>query len=209
MNPCPCGYHGDVRHLCRCTPQQTARYRGRLSGPLRDRLDLVVEVQAVPVRTLTDAVPGESSASVRTRVLAARDWQLTRNVGRQGARLLNMGLTGRDLRSTRGAGRRRPPAAGALGRAAQSLGSRLSSHPARLENRRRPRRQRACLDRSPRRGAAVSIRRAIVLGFQHELKRLERRAGDQEDCFQDAFEEEFSCPLDLLFNLLTSCSACR
>ncbi len=97
MNPCPCGYHGDARHLCRCTPQQTARYRGRLSGPLRDRLDLVVEVQAVPLRTLTDAVPGEASASVRARVLAARDRQLSRNVGRQGARLLNAGLIGREL----------------------------------------------------------------------------------------------------------------
>ena len=99
MNPCPCGYHGDIRHLCRCTPQQTARYRGRLSGPLRDRLDLIVEVQAVPVRTLSDAVPGESSASVRARVLAARDWQLTRNVGRHGSRLLNNGLIGRDLKT--------------------------------------------------------------------------------------------------------------
>lgn len=72
---------------------------GRLSGPLRDRLDLIVEVQAVPVRTLTEGVPGEASASVRARVLAAREWQLTRNVGRHGARLLNMGLTGRELKA--------------------------------------------------------------------------------------------------------------
>ncbi len=99
MNPCPCGYHGDVRRLCRCTPLQTARYRGRLSGPLRDRLDLVVEVQAVPVRTLTAAVPGEASSSVRARVLAARERQLTRNVDHQGVRLLNMGLMGRELKS--------------------------------------------------------------------------------------------------------------
>jgi magnesium chelatase family protein len=99
MNPCPCGYHGDVRRLCRCTPQQTARYRGRLSGPLRDRLDLVVEVQAVPVRTLTEGVPGEASAPVRARVLAARECQLTRNIGRHGVRLLNMGLLGRDLKT--------------------------------------------------------------------------------------------------------------
>jgi magnesium chelatase family protein len=98
MNPCPCGYHGDARRMCRCTPQQTARYRGRLSGPLRDRLDLVVEVQAVPVRTLTEAVPGESSAAVRARVLQARERQVARNVGQHGSRLLNMGLTGRDLK---------------------------------------------------------------------------------------------------------------
>jgi magnesium chelatase family protein len=102
MNPCPCGYHGDTRRLCRCTPLQTAKYRGRLSGPLRDRLDLIVEVPAVPVRTLTDAVAGESSASVRARVLAAREWQLARNVGRHATGVLNAALAGRDLRTHAG-----------------------------------------------------------------------------------------------------------
>lgn len=78
MNPCPCGFSGDERRECRCTPLQIARYRGRLSGPLRDRLDLIVEVPAVPVSAITDGRPGEPSASVRARVLAARRIQITR-----------------------------------------------------------------------------------------------------------------------------------
>jgi magnesium chelatase family protein len=78
MNPCPCGFAGDPLRACRCTPQQVARYRDRLSGPLRDRLDLTVEVPALPPETL-DAVPaGEPSALVRRRVVAARDRQRAR-----------------------------------------------------------------------------------------------------------------------------------
>jgi magnesium chelatase family protein len=72
MNPCPCGFLGDDRRPCRCTPTQIAKYRGRLSGPLRDRIDLIVEVPAVPVEAIADATPGEASALVRHRVLAAR-----------------------------------------------------------------------------------------------------------------------------------------
>lgn len=92
MNPCPCGYQGDTRRECRCTPQQIARYRGRLSGPLRDRLDLIVEVEAVPITALTAGPPGESSAAVRERVLEARGRQLAR-----GARV-NAQLTGPELK---------------------------------------------------------------------------------------------------------------
>ena len=79
MNPCPCAYHGDPRRECRCTPQQIDRYRVRLSGPLRDRIDLSVWVPALPFRTLTEAKPGESSAFVRRRVAAARRRQMARN----------------------------------------------------------------------------------------------------------------------------------
>ena len=78
MNPCPCGYAGDPVRECRCTPIQVARYRDRLSGPLRDRLDLTVEVPALPPQAL-DSVPcGESSFAVRARVVAARERQLRR-----------------------------------------------------------------------------------------------------------------------------------
>ena len=80
MNPCPCGYHGDKKRECRCTPPQIARYHNRLSGPLRDRLDLIVEVDAVPITELTEGPAGEPSAAVRTRVLAARDRQASRAV---------------------------------------------------------------------------------------------------------------------------------
>ena len=75
MNPCPCGFATDPLRECRCTPQQVARYRGRLSGPLRDRLDLTVEVPALPVASLTAAAGGEPSSAVRARVIAARHRQ--------------------------------------------------------------------------------------------------------------------------------------
>ena len=78
MNPCPCGYLGDAGRECRCTPQQVARYRDRLSGPLRDRLDLMVEVPALPPDLLTSEAPGEPTAAVRARVVAARERQRDR-----------------------------------------------------------------------------------------------------------------------------------
>ena len=92
MNPCPCGYRTDPVRACRCTPQQVAKYRGRLSGPLLDRIDLIVDVQPVAIADLTADGNGESSHAVRTRVLAARERQLSRP-GR-GARL-NAVLHGR------------------------------------------------------------------------------------------------------------------
>jgi magnesium chelatase family protein len=78
MNPCPCGFATDPARECRCTPQQLARYRGRLSGPLRDRLDLTVDVPALPVAAIGSSAAGESSASVRARVIAARVLQRER-----------------------------------------------------------------------------------------------------------------------------------
>ena len=95
MNPCPCGFRGDERRACHCTPAQTARYRARLSGPLRDRIDLVVEVPAVPVDAITDGAAGESSDSVRARVCAARDRQHQR-YGAAGPRA-NADLRGRAM----------------------------------------------------------------------------------------------------------------
>jgi magnesium chelatase family protein len=94
MNPCPCGYLGDKRRECRCTPKETARYHNRLSGPLRDRLDLVVEVDAVPITEMTEGPAGEPSANVRARVLAARDRQLARVVRSR----VNATLTGPELK---------------------------------------------------------------------------------------------------------------
>jgi magnesium chelatase family protein len=78
MNPCPCGFLGDEQRECRCTPSQIARYRGRISGPLRDRIDLIVDVPAVPISAIADAPPGEPSAAVRQRVLSARARQIDR-----------------------------------------------------------------------------------------------------------------------------------
>ena len=78
MNPCPCGYLGDAVRECRCTPQQVSRYREKLSGPLRDRLDLSVEVPALPPAALTADANGEPSAHVCARVVAARELQRLR-----------------------------------------------------------------------------------------------------------------------------------
>jgi len=81
MNPCPCGFHGDTTRTCRCTPLQLLRYRERLSGPLRDRLDMTVEVPALPPESLHDSGNGESSSAVRARVMAARARQSARGGG--------------------------------------------------------------------------------------------------------------------------------
>lgn len=78
MNPCPCGHLGSSVHACRCTPDQVARYQGRLSGPLLDRIDLHVPVGAVPATELLQAAAGESSAVVRARCVAARERALQR-----------------------------------------------------------------------------------------------------------------------------------
>ncbi len=78
MNPCPCGYLGSRQKACRCTPDQVARYQGRLSGPLLDRIDLLVEVAAVPPDELLNAPAGEASAAVRARCIAARERALAR-----------------------------------------------------------------------------------------------------------------------------------
>jgi magnesium chelatase family protein len=78
MNPCPCGFLGHYSGRCRCTPDQVARYRSRISGPLLDRIDLQIEVPAPVQEDLMRHTPGESSAAVRARVAAARARALAR-----------------------------------------------------------------------------------------------------------------------------------
>jgi magnesium chelatase family protein len=78
MNPCPCGYFGHYSGKCRCTPDQIAHYRSRISGPLLDRIDIQIEVPAVPQDDLLNKVPGEASMLIRARVEAARAKQLAR-----------------------------------------------------------------------------------------------------------------------------------
>ncbi len=73
MNPCPCGYLGHHGGKCRCTPDQVARYRSRISGPLLDRIDLQIEVPALPQADLTRQAGGDDSATVRARATAARE----------------------------------------------------------------------------------------------------------------------------------------
>jgi len=78
MNPCPCGYLGHPTQACRDTPDQIARYRTRISGPLLDRIDIQISVPALTQDELTQAGTGESSAAIRDRVQAARDRQMQR-----------------------------------------------------------------------------------------------------------------------------------
>jgi magnesium chelatase family protein len=92
MNPCPCGYHDDGTDRCICTPDQIRRYQQKISGPLLDRIDLQLQVPALPPEALLQPdQPGESSARVRQRVVAAH----VRQLERQGC--MNRELGGRDL----------------------------------------------------------------------------------------------------------------
>ncbi len=88
---CPCGYLGSSQKACRCTPDQIARYQGKLSGPLLDRIDLHVEVAALPSADLLQAAAGESSATIRARCVAARE----RAMARQGS--ANSALQGKAI----------------------------------------------------------------------------------------------------------------
>jgi magnesium chelatase family protein len=78
MNPCPCGYRGDPKHQCNCSRQTVQKYWSRISGPLLDRIDIHIEVPSIEWRDLTGIADGESSQTVRERVIAARDVQLKR-----------------------------------------------------------------------------------------------------------------------------------
>ena len=78
MNPCPCGYLGDLSHECRCSSTQIQRYRARISGPLLDRIDIHVEAPALSISELRSSEPGENSASIQARVQAARERQRAR-----------------------------------------------------------------------------------------------------------------------------------
>ena len=78
MNPCPCGYLGHLSGKCRCTPDQIARYRGRISGPLLDRIDLQIEVPSIPADALRNSADGEASAVVQARAERARTVQIAR-----------------------------------------------------------------------------------------------------------------------------------
>ena len=86
MNPCPCGYYGHPIKPCRCTPDSILRYRNKISGPLLDRIDLVIEVPALSAADLIQAKAGESSMEVLQRVMLARDKQYARQ-GKLNSRL--------------------------------------------------------------------------------------------------------------------------
>ena len=72
LNPCPCGYRGDPRRSCQCTTPAIERYMSKISGPLLDRIDIHIEVPAVPFKELSGGTPGTSSATMREQVVKAR-----------------------------------------------------------------------------------------------------------------------------------------
>ena len=97
MNPCPCGYYNDIYRECRCTQAQILKYQNRISGPLLDRIDIQVGVHAVPIRDIERLSPGESSAVIRERVLAARSIQRERYRAMPGV-ITNSEAKSRDLK---------------------------------------------------------------------------------------------------------------
>ncbi len=88
---CPCGYQGSTLRACRCTPSQVAQYQGKLSGPLMDRIDLHVDVPALPAEALLKTLPTTSTQEIRQRVVAARE----RAIARQGCS--NQALQGKAI----------------------------------------------------------------------------------------------------------------
>jgi magnesium chelatase family protein len=97
MNPCPCGYHGSRTHDCRCDESAIAKYLGKLSGPLLDRIDLHITLARVPFEDYTHRKSEEPSAAIRARVEAARERQTVRYAGRSIA--CNAALGAADLRA--------------------------------------------------------------------------------------------------------------
>ncbi|MCL4807902.1 MAG: YifB family Mg chelatase-like AAA ATPase [Thermoanaerobaculia bacterium] len=122
MNPCPCGFRGDLRRECTCSEHDVARYRRKVSGPLLDRIDLHVEVPALHSTDLSGERAPESSAKVRERVILARGRQVERTGD---ARLTNAALSPSRLRS---ASRLHPEGTAMLSRAMDRLGLSARAH---------------------------------------------------------------------------------
>ncbi len=95
MNPCPCGYMGDPKHACKCSPQQVEKYMGKISGPLLDRIDLHIEVPSVPFEQLAARQHGTSSETMHAQVAVARAMQEQRFS--TGSGILNSQMESRDL----------------------------------------------------------------------------------------------------------------
>lgn len=122
MNPCPCGHRGEPFRACRCADETIARYWAKVSGPILDRIDLILEVAALPTETLLSVEPGESSAAVRARVLAARSIAKARNRGDARNALLTLRELERHAPLDRASREMLARAADAFGVSARGLG---------------------------------------------------------------------------------------
>ncbi len=96
MNPCPCGYYGDPKKDCRCSPNRIQNYRNKISGPLLDRIDLHIEVPSIRYQELASLKPGEPSEAMRERIVRARARQAERFKGRRAVHA-NADMAARDL----------------------------------------------------------------------------------------------------------------
>lgn len=96
MNPCPCGFRGDPKRQCNCSPMQIERYVSKISGPLLDRIDIHIEVPPVPFRELSSKADGTNSATMREQVISAREMQRQRFGPNQA--LLNGTMSPREIR---------------------------------------------------------------------------------------------------------------
>ncbi|MFZ1720571.1 MAG: YifB family Mg chelatase-like AAA ATPase [Candidatus Moraniibacteriota bacterium] len=97
MNPCPCGFHGDMERACICPPYALAKYRRKVSGPILDRIDLQISVPRMKVEKLEDGIDGEKSADIRERVERARSTQRKRFI--DSACLSNSEMSGEMVRT--------------------------------------------------------------------------------------------------------------
>ena len=140
MNPCPCGFFGDATRECHCSPPQIQRYVSKISGPLLDRIDIHIEVPAVKYKELRGDVEIESSASVRERVLRARQIQLERYSGEKKL-YANAQMPPKLIRKHCAISRRRRKTAGIGDPAAGAFGARPRPHPQSVADDRRSRRR--------------------------------------------------------------------
>ena len=97
MNPCPCGFRGDPKRQCNCTPMQIERYLSKISGPLLDRIDIHIEVPPVPFRELSNKTTGTNSDTMREQVIRAREIQQER-FGKKSSNL-NGKMSPREIRT--------------------------------------------------------------------------------------------------------------
>ena len=126
LNPCPCGYRGDPRRACQCTGPQVDKYMGKISGPLLDRIDIHLEVPAVPFRELAAKRGGTSSGQMREAVLAARARQAARFGNGSGREIrCNARMSSREIREHC---RLQPPAIELLRAAVADLGLSARAH---------------------------------------------------------------------------------
>jgi magnesium chelatase family protein len=97
MNPCPCGFYGDSKRECRCSPSMIQRYRNKISGPLLDRIDIHIDVPAVKYKEMAGEATGEPSEKIRLRVEDARAIQRRRFAGRDSV-ACNARMTPKDIK---------------------------------------------------------------------------------------------------------------